>query len=323
MQMTIVQAINSALRDEMERNQRVVILGEDVGKNGGVFRATEGLQSEFGPSRVMDTPLNESGVIGVSIGLALYGMRPVAEIEFLDFVYPAFDQIVSELSKMRYRSGGEYTAPVVVRSPYGGGIKGGPYHSQSAESFFAHVSGLKVVVPSNPYDAKGLLVSAMRDEDPVIFLEPKRLYRSFRAEVPGGEYTVPIGKAQVARAGADVSIFTYGSLVPTVLEAASKAAEAGVDVEVVDLRTLVPLDVEAVLGSAKKTGRAVIVYEAPKIMGYGAEISALLAEEALDYLKAPVVRVGGFGIPFPYVHENLYMPTVPRIMKAIHKVIEH
>jgi len=322
-QKTIVQAINSALRDEMKKNGEVVILGEDVGKNGGVFRATEGLYSEFGPTRVMDTPLNESGVIGVSIGLALYGMRPVAEIEFLDFIYPAFDQIVSELAKIRYRSGGEYTAPVVVRAPYGGGIKGGPYHSQSAESFFTHIPGLKVVVPSNPYDAKGLLVSAMRDEDPVIFLEPKRLYRSFRGEVPDAEYTVPIGKAHVARTGSDVSVFTYGSMVPTVLEAASKASEEGVDVEVVDLRTLIPLDVDAVLSSAKKTGRAVVVYEAPKIMGYGAEISALLAEEALDYLKAPVVRVGGFGIPFPYVHENLYMPTVPRVLKAIQKVAQH
>ena len=322
-QKTIVQAINSSLREEMKRNGDVVILGEDVGRNGGVFRATEGLYHEFGPGRVMDTPLNESGVIGVAIGLALYGMRPVAEIEFLDFVYPAFDQIISELSKIRYRSGGEYTAPVVIRAPYGGGIKGGPYHSQSAESFFAHIPGLKVVVPSNPHDAKGLLTSAMRDEDPVIFLEPKRLYRSFRAEVPDSEYTVPIGKAQVARSGNDVSVFTYGSLVPNVLEAASKAAQEGIDVEVVDLRTLVPLDVEAVLGSAKKTGRAVVVYEAPKIMGYGAEISALLAEEALDYMKAPVVRVGGFGIPFPYVHEDLYIPTIPRILKAIHKVVEH
>lgn len=322
-QKTIVQAINSALGEEMRRNENVVILGEDVGKNGGVFRATEGLYSEFGPTRVMDTPLNESGVIGVSIGLALYGMRPVAEIEFLDFVYPAFDQIVSELSKIRYRSGGEYAAPVVVRAPYGGGIKGGPYHSQSAESFFTHIPGLKVVVPSTPYDAKGLLTSAMRDEDPVIFLEPKRLYRSLRGEVPDEEYTVPIGKACITRAGDDVSVFTYGSLVPTVMEAAEKAAERGVDAEVVDLRTLAPLDVQAVLDSAKKTGRAVVVYEAPKMMGYGAEISALLAEEALDYLKAPVIRVGGYGIPFPYVHENLYMPTVPRILKAINKVLEH
>jgi pyruvate/2-oxoglutarate/acetoin dehydrogenase E1 component len=307
----------------MERREEVVVLGEDIGRSGGVFRATEGLYSQFGPTRVMDTPLNESGVIGVSIGLALYGMRPVAEIEFLDFVYPAFDQIVSELAKMRYRSGGEYTAPVVVRAPYGGGIKGGPYHSQSAEAFFAHVPGLKVVVPSTPYDAKGLLTSAMRDEDPIIFLEPKRLYRSFRDEVPDEEYTVPIGMARVAREGRDVSVFTYGSTVPTVLEAATKASEEGIDVEVVDLRTLTPLDVDAVIGSAKKTGRVVVVNEAPKIMGYGAEISALLAEEALDYLKAPIVRVGGFGIPFPYVHENLYMPTVPRVMKAIHKVVEH
>jgi len=307
----------------MERREEVVVLGEDIGRSGGVFRATEGLYSQFGPTRVMDMPLNESGVIGVSIGLALYGMRPVAEIEFLDFVYPAFDQIVSELSKMRYRSGGEYTAPVVVRAPYGGGIKGGPYHSQSAEAFFAHVPGLKVVVPSTPYDAKGLLTSAMRDEDPVIFLEPKRLYRSFRDDVPDGEYTVPIGRARVAREGRDVSVFTYGSTVPTVLEAAAEASEEGIDVEVVDLRTLTPLDVDAVIGSAKKTGRVVVVNEAPKIMGYGAEISALLAEEALDYLKAPIVRVGGFGIPFPYVHENLYMPTVPRVIKAIHKVVEH
>ena len=307
----------------MERREEVVVLGEDIGRSGGVFRATEGLYSQFGPTRVMDMPLNESGVIGVSIGLALYGMRPVAEIEFLDFVYPACDQIVSELSKMRYRSGGEYTAPVVVRAPYGGGIKGGPYHSQSAEAFFAHVPGLKVVVPSTPYDAKGLLTSAMRDEDPVIFLEPKRLYRSFRDDVPDGEYTVPIGRARVAREGRDVSVFTYGSTVPTVLEAAAEASEEGIDVEVVDLRTLTPLDVDAVIGSAKKTGRVVVVNEAPKIMGYGAEISALLAEEALDYLKAPIVRVGGFGIPFPYVHENLYMPTVPRVIKAIHKVVEH
>ena len=323
MERTLVQAINTALREEMERDEGVVLLGEDIGRNGGVFRATEGLYDEFGPTRVIDTPLNESGVIGVSIGLALYGMRPVAEIEFLDFIYPAFDQIISELSKIRYRSGGEYSAPVVVRAPYGGGIKGGPYHSQSSEAFFAHVPGLKVVVPSNPADAKGLLKSALREKDPVIFLEPKKLYRSVRGDVPEEEYTVPIGKAKTIREGNDISLLTYGSLVPTALEAASKAGEEGVSVEVVDLRTLSPLDLESILGSVKKTGRAVIVHEAPKTMGFGAEVSAFLAEEALDYLKAPIARVGGFNTPFPYVHEDVYLPSVPRILKAIRKTIRY
>lgn len=323
MQKTLVQAVNSALREEMRRNDDVVILGEDVGTNGGVFRATEGLLDEFGPQRVMDTPLSESGVVGVSIGMALYGMRPVAEIEFLDFIYPAFDQIVSELSKMRYRSGGEYTSPVVIRAPYGGGIKGGPYHSQSAETFFAHIAGLKVVIPANPYDAKGLLTSAMRDPDPVIFLEPKRLYRSLRGEVPEDEYTVPIGKAKVEKEGNDVSVITYGSMVPTALESAAKAAEEGISVEVIDIRSLVPLDKQTVLDSVEKTGRAVVVYEAPKLMGYGAEVSALIAEEALDYLKSPVLRVGGFDTPFPYVHEDVYPPSVQRVMKAIRSAYSH
>ena len=323
MQRTLVQAINLALREEMQRDRGVVILGADIGKNGGVFRATEGLYDEFGPSRVIDTPVNESGIVGVSIGLALYGMRPIAEIEFLDFIYPAFDQIVSELSKIRYRSGGEYSAPVVIRAPYGGGIKGGPYHSQSSETFFAHIPGLKVAVPSCPSDAKGLLKSAVRDKDPVIFLEPKRLYRSSREEVPDEDYTIPFGKARVARAGRDVSIFTYGSLVPTVLEAASIADKEGISAEVIDLRTLAPLDTVSILESAKKTGRAVVVYEAPKIMGFGAEISALLAEQALDYLKAPVARVGGFDIPFPYVHEDLYAPTPQRVLGAIQKTVSY
>jgi pyruvate dehydrogenase E1 component beta subunit len=323
MQKTLLQAVNLALREEMRRNEEVVVLGEDVGRNGGVFRATEGLLDEFGPQRVMDTPLSESGLIGVSIGLALYGMRPVAEIEFLDFIYPAFDQIVSELAKMRYRSGGEYASPVVIRAPYGGGIKGGPYHSQSAETFFAHVPGLKVVIPASPYDAKGLLVSAMRDPDPVIFLEPKRLYRSFRAEVPDEEYSVPIGKAKVEREGQDISVITYGSMVPTAVEAAAKAAQEGMSVEVIDIRTLVPLDKRAILDSVKKTGRVVVLYEAPKLMGYGAEISAIIAEEALDYLKAPVLRVGGFDTPFPYVHEDIFPPSVQRTLKAIRSVYGH
>ena len=317
MQRTLVQAVNQALREEMRRNDDVVVLGEDVGRNGGVFRATEGLLDEFGPQRVMDTPLSEDGVVGMSIGLALYGMRPVAEIEFLDFIYPAFDQIVSELAKMRYRSGGEYTTPVVIRAPCGGGIKGGPYHSQSAETFFAHVPGLKVVIPANPYDAKGLLTSAMRDPDPVIFLEPKRLYRSFRAEVPEEEYTVPIGQAKLEREGRDVSLITYGSMVPVAVETAVKAAQEGISVEVIDIRTLVPLDKKAILESVKKTGRVVVLYEAPKLMGFGAEIAAMVAEEALDYLKAPVLRVGGFDTPFPYVHEDIFPPSVQRTLKAV------
>ncbi len=307
----------------MERNENVVVLGEDVGRNGGVFRATEGLYDEFGDKRVIDTPLSESGIIGVSIGLALYGFRPVAEIQFVDFIYPGFDQIVSELSKMRYRSGGEYKAPVVIRAPYGGGIKGGPYHSQSPETFFAHIPGLKVVIPSTPSDAKGLLKSALRDNDPVIFLEPKRLYRSLRGEVPEGDYTVPLGKARIALEGRDVSVFSYGSMVPIVLEAAQKSIEEGMSVEVVDLMSLVPLDIDTVLGSVKKTGRVVIAYEAPKIMGYGAEVAAFIAEEALDYLKAPIIRVGGFNTPFPYVHEHIYMPTPTRILSAMRKAVSH
>jgi 2-oxoisovalerate dehydrogenase E1 component beta subunit len=323
MQKTLVQAVNSALREEMRKNDDLVILGEDVGRNGGVFRATEGLFSEFGPQRVMDTPLSESGLIGVSIGLALYGMRPVVEIEFLDFIYPGFDQIISELSKIRYRSGGEYSAPVVIRAPYGGGIKGGPYHSQSTETFFTHIAGLKVVTPSSPYDAKGLLTAAMRDPDPVIFLEPKRLYRSIRNEVPEEDYAIPLGQASVVRPGEDLTLITYGPLVPTALEAAVTAAEEGTSIEVLDLRTLIPLDKEKILESVKKTGRAIILHEAPKIMGFGAEISAILAEEALDYLKAPIVRVGGFDAPFPYVHENIFPPSTARIMKAVRTIMTH
>lgn len=320
---TLVQAVNAALVEEMRRNTDLVILGEDVGRNGGVFRATEGLYTEFGPQRVIDTPLSESGLVGVAIGLALYGMRPVAEIEFMDFIYPAFDQIVSELSKIRYRSGDEYSAPLVIRVPYGGGIKGGPYHSQSTEALFIHIAGLKVVTPSNPYDAKGLLTSALRDPDPVIFLEPKKLYRSSRGDVPEGEYLVPIGEASVAKQGSDVSVITYGSQVPTAMEAATLAATEGIDVEVIDLRTLVPLDKRTILTSVQKTGRAVIVHEAQKTMGFGAEVSAILAEEALDYLKAPVIRVSGLATPYPYVHENLYPPSPSRILRAIRTAKSH
>ncbi len=318
--MTMVQAINNALREEMRRDDRVVVLGEDVGKNGGVFRCTEGLIDEF-PDRVFDTPLAESGIIGSAIGMALYGLRPVPEIQFMDFIYPAFDQIVSEAAKMRYRSGGQYTVPMTIRTPYGGGIRGGHYHSQSSEAYFCHTAGLKVVVPSTPAETKGLLTSSIRDPDPVLFLEPKKLYRAFREEVPEGEHTVPLGKALVRRAGKDVSLFAWGYMAQVCLDAAQKAAEKGVDAEVVDLRTLVPLDLEAVLSSVKKTGRAVVVYEAPRTGGYGGEISAILAERAIEYLRGPIVRVAGFDTPFPYALEDVYLPNAERVLAGIDKVM--
>ncbi|HZW37494.1 MAG TPA: alpha-ketoacid dehydrogenase subunit beta, partial [Candidatus Deferrimicrobiaceae bacterium] len=267
--MTLVQAVHDALLEEMERDPRIVLLGEDIGKNGGVFRATEGLWERFGGERVIDTPLAEAGIVGMAIGMALAGLRPVAEIQFADFIYPAFDQIVSELAKFRYRSAGQFTAPVVIRTPSGGGIKGGHYHSQSPEAFFIHAAGLKVVMPSTPADAKGLLASAMRDPDPVIFLEPKALYRTAKGEVPDGDHAVPLGKARVVRRGSDVTIVTYGATVRVAEEAAALAESGGTAVEVIDLRTLWPLDIEAVIGSVERTGRAVVLHEAPRTCGFG------------------------------------------------------
>jgi 2-oxoisovalerate dehydrogenase E1 component beta subunit len=304
----------------MERDDRVIVLGEDVGVNGGVFRATEGLYQKFGENRVMDTPLAESGIVGVAIGMALYGLRPVAEIQFMDFIYPAFDQIQSELAKYRYRSGGQFTCPVVVRTPYGGGIKGSHYHSQSTEAFFVHTPGLKVVIPSNPHDTKGLLKAAIRDPDPVMFLEPKKIYRTVKGEVPDEDYTVPIGTAKVVREGNDVTLLAYGAMLHVGLEAAEKAAEKGIETDVVDIRTLLPLDAETVLSSVKKTGRVVILHEACKTGGYGAELAALIAEKALLHLEAPIVRVAGLDTPFPYVLEDYYMPDANRTFKAIEKV---
>ncbi len=304
----------------MTRNDKVIVLGEDVGIDGGVFRATEGLIQEFGPNRVIDTPLSETGIIGVSIGMALYGLRPVSEIQFMDFIYPGFDQIQSELSKFRYRSGGQFTTPVVVRTPYGGGIRGSHYHSQSTEAFFAHTPGLKVVIPATPYDAKGLLTSAMRDPDPVIFLEPKKIYRTVRGEVPEEEYTVPIGKANIAREGNDVVVFAYGAMLHVAMEAAELAAAKGINVEVVDIRTIAPFDIETIINSVKKTGRVVILHEACKTCGFGAEIAAQIAERCILSLKAPILRVAGFDIPFPYVLEDEYMPNTPRVLAAIEKV---
>ncbi|MGA2628047.1 MAG: alpha-ketoacid dehydrogenase subunit beta [Candidatus Bathyarchaeia archaeon] len=318
--LNVVQAVNHALREEMTRNDKVVILGEDVGIDGGVFRATEGLYQEFGPNRVIDTPLAESGIIGVSIGMALYGLRPVPEIQFMDFIYPGFDQIQSELAKFRYRSGGQYTTPVVIRTPYGGGIKGSHYHSQSTEAFFTHTPGLKVVIPATPYDAKGLLTSAMRDPDPILFLEPKKIYRTVRGEVPNDEYTVPIGKANIAREGNDVVVFAYGAMLHVALEAAELAAAKGINVEVVDIRTLAPFDIETIINSVKKTGRVVILHEACKTCGFGAEIAAQIAERCILNLKAPILRVAGFDVPFPYVLEDEYMPNAPRVLAAVEKV---
>ena len=316
-QMNMVQAINDALRLEMRRDSRVVILGEDVGKVGGVFRVTQGLFDEFGDDRVIDTPLSEGGIIGAAIGMALYGLVPVPEIQFSDFIFPAYDQIVSELAKYRYRSGGEYPAKIVIRTPVGGGIRGGHYHSQSPESLFIHVAGLKVVCPSNPADAKGLLLASIRDPDPVLFFEPKRIYRAAKGEVDEGDYTTPIGKAAIARAGNDVTIVAWGAMLYECLEAANQAAAQGVDVEVLDLRTLWPLDIDAIVASVKKTGRVVVVHEAPKTCGLGGEIVALINEKAFLHLEAPPARVTGFDTPFPYTLENEYLPLAHRILPTL------
>ncbi|HVU51070.1 MAG TPA: alpha-ketoacid dehydrogenase subunit beta [Polyangia bacterium] len=320
-EMNIIQAVNDALRLEMRRDPRVVVLGEDVGRFGGVFRATTGLQEEFGPDRCIDTPLAESGIIGAAIGMAMYGLRPVPEIQFADFIYPAYDQIVSELAKMRYRSGGEYPTPVVIRTPVGGGIRGGHYHSQSPESLFTHIAGLQVVCPSNPVDAKGLLASAIRGDDPVIFMEPKRVYRASKADVPEGEYLLPIGQAKVARQGAQVTVLAWSAMVHTALEAAEKGAAQGYDLEVIDLRTLVPFDIDTILASVHKTGRVVVAHEAPRTSGFGAELAATIQEKAMLHLEAPILRVTGFDTPFPYTLEHEYLPDANRILDAVERVV--
>jgi pyruvate dehydrogenase E1 component beta subunit len=316
--MTMVQAINDALRLEMRRDDRVVVLGEDVGKVGGVFRVTQGLWDEFGDDRVVDTPLSEAGIVGTAIGMALYGLLPIPEIQFADFIYPAYDQIVSELAKLRWRSGGEYPAKMVVRTPVGGGIRGGLYHSQSPESLFIHVAGLKVVCPSNPHDAKGLLLSAIRDPDPVLFFEPKRIYRAAKGEVPEGDYTVPLGRASVVREGKDVTLLAWGAMLYEAVAAADEARGArGIDCEILDLRTLWPVDIESILASVQKTGRVIVVHEAPKTCGFGAELLALVSERAFLHLEAPPARVCGYDTPFPYALEMDYLPLASRIVPAI------
>ncbi|MFC6731445.1 MULTISPECIES: alpha-ketoacid dehydrogenase subunit beta [unclassified Haladaptatus] len=321
--LTLVQAVRDGLKGEMERDDDVIVMGEDVGKNGGVFRATQGLWDQFGDDRVIDTPLAESGIVGSAIGMAAYGMKPVPEIQFMGFIYPAFDQIVSHAARLRTRSRGRYTCPMVVRAPYGGGIRAPEHHSESKEAFFAHEPGLKVVVPSTPYDTKGLLASAIRDPDPVIFLEPKLIYRAFREEVPDETYTVPLGEAATRREGTDVSVFTWGAMTRPTLKAADELSEEGIDVEVIDLRTLSPLDDDAIIESFKKTGRAAVVHEAPLTGGLGGEIAATIQEEALIYQEAPVKRITGFDTPFPlYALENYYLPQVARIKEGIKEAYE-
>ncbi|QAY79658.1 alpha-ketoacid dehydrogenase subunit beta [Sphingosinicella sp. BN140058] len=333
--MNMIQAINSAHDVMMERDDRVVAMGEDVGFFGGVFRATEHLQKKYGRSRCFDTPISENGIIGTAIGMAAYGLRPVAEIQFADYIYPAFDQLVSEAARMRYRTAGEWTLPLTVRSPYGGGIFGGQTHSQSPESLFAHVAGLKTVIPSNPYDAKGLLIAAIEDPDPVLFFEPKRIYngpfdgffdrpvtpwaKHPKAEVPEGHYTVPLGKAAVVREGEAVTVVAYGTMVHVVL--ATIEAE-GIDAEVIDLRTILPIDMDTIEASVKKTGRCVVVHEATRTGGFGGELSALVQERCFYHLEAPVQRATGFDTPYPHSLEWAYFPGPIRIGTAIKKALE-
>ena len=319
-QLTIVQAVAFALKQEMERDPKVIVLGEDVGRNGGVFRATEGLYEEFGENRVIDTPISESSIVGTAIGLALYGFKPVAEIQFDGFLYPALDQLMSHVGRIRTRSRGRFTVPLVIRVPYGGGIRAPEHHSDSPEAHLVHTPGIKVVTPSTPYDTKGLLISAIRDPDPVVFLEPKRIYRAIRADVPEEEYVVPIGKAKIVREGDDVTMVSWGSMMRPAIEAAEEVRDK-TSVEVIDLRTLSPMDLETVTKSVEKTGRVVIVHEAPKTCGVGAELVASITEKVFLSLEAPVERVTGFDVPFPlFKLEKYYLPDTQRISKAIEKI---
>ena len=318
--LTLIQAVNDGLHTAMREDDSIHVFGEDVAEKGGVFLATENLTRDFGVERCFNTPLSEDGIVGTAIGMAMNGLKPVAEIQFQDFIFPAFDQIVSEAAKLRYRSGGQYTAPMVIRTPYGGGIRGGLYHSQSGEAYFCHTPGLKVVIPSTPHDAKGLLIASIQDPDPVLFLEPKALYRSVKGEVPEGSYTVDLSTTREVRAGNDVTVFCYGAMVPVCEKAAKTAAESGIETKIVDLRTLLPLDEEAVLEAAKQTGRVVVVHEAPRFCGFGGEISAIIAEHAIEYMEAPVVRVTGFDTPFPNTLEHHYLPDERRVLDAIEHV---
>jgi len=333
--MNMIQAINSALDTMLARDPDVVIFGQDVGFFGGVFRATDGLQAKYGLTRCFDAPIAEGGIIAAAIGMGAYGLRPVPEIQFADYIYPGIDQLISEAARLRYRSNGDFTAPITIRSPVGGGIFGGQTHSQSPEAIFTHVVGLKTVIPSNPYDAKGLLISAIEDDDPVLFFEPKRIYngpfdghherpvqpwsKHPASEVPEGHYRVPLGKAAVVRGGGDVTMLAYGTMVHVAL---ASAEEAGVDAEVIDLRTLLPLDTDTIVESVRKTGRCVIVHEATRTSGFGAELSAQVQERCFHYLEAPILRVTGWDTPYPHAFEWNYFPGPARIIAALRKVME-
>ena len=333
--MNMVQALNSAMDVMLAKDPDVLVFGEDVGYFGGVFRCTDGLQKKHGLQRVFDTPIAECGIMATAVGMAAYGLRPVVEIQFADYIYPATDQLISEAARLRYRSGGEFTAPVTVRSPFGGGIYGGQTHSQSPEAIFTHVAGLKTVIPSNPYDAKGLLISAIEDDDPVLFFEPKRLYNGpFEgyhdkpvqawskhplSEVPEGHFTVPLGKAKVVREGKDVTVLAYGTMIHV---SGAAANDAGVDAEIIDLRTLVPVDIDAIVESVKKTRRCVIVHEATRTCGYGAELSALVQENCFYHLEAPVARVAGWDTPYPHAQEWDYFPGPARVGRALLETME-
>ncbi|MBF9195816.1 alpha-ketoacid dehydrogenase subunit beta [Microvirga terrestris] len=333
--MTMIEAIRDAMDVMMARDERVVVFGEDVGYFGGVFRCTAGLQQKYGKTRCFDAPINEAGIVGAAIGMASYGLHPCIEIQFADYMYPAYDQIVSEAARLRYRSNGEFTCPLVVRMPTGGGIFGGQTHSQSPEALFTHVSGLKTVVPSNPHDAKGLLIAAIEDPDPVIFLEPKRLYngpfdghhdrpitpwsKHDLGEVPSGYFTLPLGKASIVREGKAVTVLAYGTMVYV---AQAAATETGIDAEIIDLRTLLPLDMETIVASVRKTGRCVIVHEATLTSGFGAELAALVQEACFFQLEAPIVRVTGWDTPYPHAQEWDYFPGPARVGRALVDTVE-
>jgi 2-oxoisovalerate dehydrogenase E1 component beta subunit len=323
-ELTLIESIRQAMDEELARDPATFIVGEDVGMRGGVFKATQGLFEKYGPDRVIDSPLAELSIVGVGIGAALYGMHPICEIQFADFIYPAINQIINEAAKMYYRSNGDWNVPMVIRAPYGGGIGGGLYHSQSVETLFTHVPGLKVVVPSTPYDAKGLFKSAVRDPNPIIFFEPKKGYRLIKGDVPDDEYTIPIGPANISRQGSDLSLFTYGMMHYYAMQAAQKTADEGIDVEVVDLRTLYPVDRETILSSVRKTGKALIVHEDNLTGGYGAEVAATIAEHAFTDLDAPVRRLAGPDIPaVPFSHplQDWFMINPDKIAQAIREIV--
>ncbi len=333
--MNMIQALNSAMDVMLTKNPDVLIFGEDVGFFGGVFRATDGLQKKHGVQRCFDSPIGEAGIVATAIGMGAYGLRPVIEIQFADYIYPAYDQLVSAAARLRYRSAGDFSAPITLRSPYGGGIFGGQTHSQSPEALFTHVCGLKTVIPSNPYDAKGLLISAIEDDDPVMFFEPKRIYngpfdghhdravtpwsKHPASDVPDTYYTVPLGKAAIVREGSDLTVLSYGTMVHVSLAA---ALEAGIDAEIVDLRTLMPVDIETITQSIEKTGRCVIVHEATRTSGYGAELSALVQENCFYHLEAPIERVAGWDTPYPHAFEWQYFPGPGRVADAMRRVME-